>query len=73
MVLHHEADELAGTFVGSRFFGVRTGTPEMQHLARKWFNLVLLHDRYRGSALHASRLPAVKHALDVVRSRMDAL
>lgn len=72
-ILHSDADGLAGSFVGSRYFGGLRGSEAMRHLTRKYFNLLLLSDHYRKSAATATRLPSIKCALDVVLARMTTL
>lgn len=46
-------------------------SPEMLHLAQRYLNLLLLHDRYRQSVSTVTRLPNVALALSAVRGRMD--
>ena len=46
-------------------------SPEIQRIAQRYMNLLLLHDRYRQSVATATRLPNVAFALSVVRRRLE--
>lgn len=73
MIRYHEMDSLADTFVGNRYFGGCDGSEEMRHLVRKYFNLLLVGDRYRAGVMTVKYLPCVKAALNAVLKRMDEL
>lgn len=44
-----------------------------RHLTHRYAVLLALHDRYRGAAVTASRLPGIAKALNTVLARLAAL